>query len=231
MGAIPVMSRQLDDEYEITQLIPVHEESDGQKGSHETIKKLVGDLPEQAALKMRMSVMEAIVDTIIEDEMNDTPGITEADLKQKVNLMLDKAVALNIVPAMIKDRVSPIIAEQLRRHDPRMTLLSKSCNRITDAFVRMEEDTVISKVLDESPADTGFDITEDVVKHSGDSAQIDGSVPTEVKASVRFLAISAVNSRKATAIASKRFVGPMLGDMLYKLRNHLPENFKKKYQI
>lgn len=228
-----VMTKTLGDEYETTQLNPAYADSEDGKASHEKIKKLVGDIPEQSSLKMRMAVLEAVIDEVIEDVVAVNDGVvSEERIQEEISPVIEKAMVLHLVPSSIKQRIPYLIAAHLKRYDPKIALQEKAARFLTGSMIKMsEEDTVVSEVLDDKAADTGYDITEEVVEHKGDSISVDGSVPTVVEDSMRFLAASTVNQRKATVLVSRYVSGPILEDTLNKLKNHLPESFKKKYNL
>lgn len=93
-------------------------------------------------------------------------------------------------------------------------------------------DTIGTDNVDNSPADEGVDIEKEVIEPSGDSVQdTTNAVPHMMRNSMRYLAASAVNVRKATALVSRECTGVLLSQMLHDLRNTLPKSFKRKYGI
>ena len=56
-------------------------------------------------------------------------------------------------------------------------------------------------------------------------------MPSVVEKSMRLLAASTVNTRKATAMVSRNCSGVLLDETLNALKNHLPEKFKQKYRL
>lgn len=293
--------RQLDDEYETTQLNPKYADPKGPKkdkeSSAENIEKLVDKIPEKDQLRLRIATCEAIVDDIIANNIEQNDGNADVEvIEEEIKPVVEKAVALHIVPRQMMDKIRPMIAKHLRLRDPMVALHAKVAHYLTDSVIRMEEeDCVISEVLDDKPADTGFDIQEETVtptKPSVDSwkprkkwsmeedekkeeddkkndeekkddessssddndesskdddkeekdtkeektddkedVKVDADLPKQVEDSMRFLAASAVNHRKATALVSRKIGGVMLVNCLYALRNCLPESYKRKYRM
>lgn len=230
-----VVARNLDDEYELNQLNPVYSKTKQGEASQKEAKALLDDIPEKASMEMRLAAMEAIVEDIVEDvaEEHRGDGTVDAEAHAAVDPMIDKAVTLHLIPEVFKKRVPYIIAKHLKIHDPMYALLSRTAHYITDAVVKMEDDkAVVDEVIGEKTADIGADITEETVVREGDNAQDeDGSTPTVVNHTCRYLARSAVNHRKSTALMCKRIAGPMLSRTLYELRNQLPQRFKDKYKL
>lgn len=285
-------TRHLDDEYETKQLNPKYGDSKKDEASSERIEDLTKKLPEKDSIKIRCATCEAIVDDMIETCIEQNDG--DADVKvieDAIEPVVEKAIALYIIPASFKNQLPKMISKHLRRRDPMVALHAKAAHYITDAMVRMEEDDcIISEVLDDKPADTGFDIQEETVepKHTNpvdfwkprkpkleedstyekkeddpgedvsasedtpstteetldtedspeikedtpkEDVQVDADLPKPVEDSMRFLAASAVNHRKATALVSRKLTGVMLTNILYQLRHHLPDFYKKKYGI
>ena len=228
-----IATKTLADDYEAEQLNPAWTKTGDGKASHEKIKDVLKAMPEESSLRMRVAVCEAVIEEVLEDMIDESDGeINSEQLMAVVSPIVDKAVTLHLVPASLKNRVPYLVAKYLKRVDPRMALLQKAAFAVTDAMVTMsDDDTIVSEVLDDEPADTGFDIQEEIVVPSGDSVNVEGTVPTVVEQSMRMLAVSAVNTRKATALVSRTCAGVMLDETLNALRHHLPENFKQKYRL
>lgn len=228
-----ITTRKIEDEYEAEQLNPSWSKTKNGEASHEQIENLLKAMPEETNVKMRLAVFEVVLDDVIDDAIDEADGkVDEKELMALISPIAEKAVTLHLAPSLLITRLPHLVAKRYRRIDPRVALLAKAAMAVTDAVVTMkEEDTVVSDVLDDDAADIGFDVTEETVEPSGDTINVDGSVPTVVEQSMRLLAAGAVNARKATALVSRTCSGVMLGDALHQLRNHLPEKFLKKYGI
>lgn len=343
MKAKMATTRKLDDEYEVQQLNPAYADTKEGSASHEKIKDLVKKVPEKDSVRMRMAIFEAIADDIIEEKIEENDGQVDVpQIEEEINPVVDKAIALYLVPPTAKKHIARLIATKLKRKDPLIALHAKAAHFLTDSVVKMEEDDcIVSEVLDDKPADTGFDIKEETVEPSGTSpttakwnrlfranrmcdqadidsgkildkplksdgydieeetpvrkgtspttqrwsnkwrfedtedtetaqpedtsvqpedttsedlkntidetdakvedvveseassgdVQVDAELPAPAEAAVRFLAASAVNHRKATALVSRKISGVMLVETLFQLRNCLPEKYKRKYGI
>lgn len=224
------MVKKIHDEYEASQLNPIYSKNKEEE-SFEQIEDLTDKLPEQAALKLRIASLEAVADQIIEDAIEEQgEELDTTALSEELETLFAKGADLHLVPRMARRRINELIANHLRRIDPRITLMEKAAHFSTAALVRMEEeDTVVEKVLDTDPADTGFDITEEVVERNDPEIEVDAATPAPVEATLRYHAASTVNHRKSTAIVTRKIAASFMNDTLYRLRNHLPERFKKKY--
>ena len=234
-----LVTKHLDDDYETKQLVPVWGKIRGKDPdpSQEKIEKLTDDVPESVHIKMRLATFEAIADDIVADTIAERPDVAEDEIVEELEPVIKTAVDHSEVPEQLaRNIVKDIIAKHYRVKDPMMALLEKTANHIANKFVRMEEGTTediqVDKVLDTDPADVGADIVNDTVEHTGDNIQTtDTAVPTVVEAIIRNQAVSKVNNRISTMLAMRFFAGPQLRRMLYTLRHHLPERFKKKYNI
>ena len=107
--------------------------------------------------------------------------------------------------------------------------------RMLNGRVVMEEveadEPVVEQALDSDKADEGVDVTKEVIEPEGDTAQTDGTTPTIVDESMKYLAVSAVNHQKATAAVARNISSRLLVNMLHELRYVLPAKFKAKYSI
>lgn len=260
MNAKSVMVRKLDDEYEINQLVPIYSKNDGRKKdtdpSQEQIEKLDDKLPATAATKMRMAILEAIVDQVVQDEVADAVEKgeypDEDQIQDKVAPIVEGAEAIHMIPPFPQRRLNELIAKHLRVHDPLYSLVDKAAHFCAGAMSSVMEDAVTASELtpqdldtvpadieksdeyggpDTSPADTGVNINVEVVKPEDSEITVDEDVPEKQATAMRYLTASAINHRKATAIMSHRISGALLADTLYQLRYRLPESFKRKYRL
>ena len=98
-----IVTRQLDDEYELAQLNPVYSQTaDGQAEAQSQSKKL-DEMPETVNMKFRKAVFEAIVDDLVETKIEQ---IEEQQLAQNPNtdeqpLVVDaKEVEAEVAPVV-----------------------------------------------------------------------------------------------------------------------------------
>ena len=115
--------------------------------SHEEIIKVVGSMPEESCMRARIATFEAIVDEVIEQAVSpdiENPAehvVTTTDVAEVVDPIVDKAVALHIVPPAIKKRIPSLIAKHLKTKDPRTALLAKVAHFVMEAETDCPEST------------------------------------------------------------------------------------------
>ena len=181
-----IVTRQLDDEYELAQLNPVYSQTaDGQAEAQSQSKKL-DEMPETVNMKFRKAVFEAIVDDLVETKIeqieeqqlaqnpntDEQPIVVDAkEVEAEVAPVVDKAIAMHKVPSSMRNKIPAMIAKHLRTRNPYYGLLSKVARFAAEEVVSVQEDTATAD-LDTKPADTGVNIaTEEPVVPTGDSAQ------------------------------------------------------------
>ena len=141
------LSTEICDEYEAEQLNPVYTETAEGDASHEEIIKVVGSMPEESCMRARIATFEAIVDEVIEQAISpeiENPAehiVTTTEVAEVVDPIVDKAIALHIVPAAIKKRIPSLIAKRLKRCDPRTALLAKVAHFVMEAETDCPEST------------------------------------------------------------------------------------------
>lgn len=239
--------RKLDDEYEVSQLNPVYSKTKEGEASQEQVEKMLDKLPEKESLKARIAIFEAVVDDVIDEviEEKEEGVATSGDVYAEVEPVVEKAIALHIVPAGVKRNIQQLIANKLKQHSALIDLHEKAAHFLAASMTELPEDEcVVEEVLDEKPFKGGVE-TEDpeqVCVPEGDNEQeakdhatptvnTDDTMPKPVDEALKFLSASSVAHRKATALVSKRISGVMLSQTLKALRHHLPAKFKAKYGI
>lgn len=141
------LSTEICDEYEAEQLNPVYTETTEGDASHEKIIKVVGSMPEESCMRARIATFEAIVDEVIEQAVSpeiENPAehvVTTTEVAEVVDPIVDKAIALHIVPAAIKKRIPSLIAKHLKTKDPRTALLAKVAHFVMEAETDCPEST------------------------------------------------------------------------------------------
>lgn len=164
------LSNELCDEYEAEQLNPVYTETSEGDASHEEIIKVVGSMPEESCMRARIATFEAIVDEVIEQAVSpdiENPAehvVTTTDVAEVVDPIVDKAVALHIVPPAIKKRIPSLIAKHLKTKDPRTALLAKVAHFVMEAETDCPESTsenivVPTEAPEAAPVDTPVEDT------------------------------------------------------------------------
>lgn len=132
------LSVQLCDDYEASQLNPVYADTPEGAAQHDAAVTEIKDMPEKDNMRARIAVFEAIIDTVVEDELKDATSPEDEsprteDVAQTAEEITDKAVAMHLIPYNFKSRIPGIVARHLRRSDPRVQLLAKAAHFVMDA--------------------------------------------------------------------------------------------------
>lgn len=176
------VTRQLDDEYELSQLNPVYQRG-GEKETQAQVKAQA-KLPETIAMRYRRAVLEAVIDDVIETkieqaeeekataaEAGEAPEeVTPAEVEDAVNPVVDTAVALHLVPSSLKRKIPEMVRSHFRTHNPLFSLMEKAAEYAAEELVDIpENETVIEAagVVEDKPADVGTDINTDTVERQG----------------------------------------------------------------
>ena len=250
--------KHLDDEYEVEQLNPVWATNPktGKEYSHQDISDEVKKLKENTSLRLRIATMEAIIDQVVEDKIEEDPDATSTEIEAEVEPIVDKAVELALVPSAVKNLIAPAIIRHRRRRDPRMELMAKCAIFMTQTMTRMEEDKV---TIDETNSDANEDVQAGIAEEIKDATSpntehpstecpieaqekglkdipedeisVESPLPKPAEAAMKQLAASTITSRKATARVIKNIAGAVSAHMFHELRYCLPEKFKEKYGI
>ena len=190
------------------------------------------DLPVDVQQAMRLSVFETIVDEEITEIINENDGVINEDtIQADLEPVLNKAALLNKIPKHIAQRmVSRLVAKRFRAENEYVAFLSKLTHKLVDDMATVDEDEVIvDEVVEGTEPKESSSVAEEIVSDSPDSIVVDEDVPVDAAVSMRFLGASALNHRKATALAIKRAGSPVLR-MVYKdMKNCIPRRVKNKY--
>lgn len=135
------LATRLCDDYTVEQMNPVETVPTKEgEAEHVTTIEQINELPEQAVAQMRVAVFEAIVDDIIEDTLTtEQVENREKAVEDKVAPIVDKAVALHIVPASVKQNVTALLAKHFKQVDPRKALLAKAAHFVMEAQTDVSE--------------------------------------------------------------------------------------------
>lgn len=228
------------------------------KYSSDDIAKAAEKINEGSSLRLRVSFMEAVIDQVVEDTIEENPEATTDEIHEEVDPIIEKAVDLALVPSQVKNMVGTAINRHRKKRDPRMVFLEKCATFMTQSMTRMEEDqtTIDDETLDDSEtmetetviedlkdsvspetehpttgdavtADTTEEIEKEEVKP--EDVEVEAPLPVPAEASMKFLASSTVNTRKAKALVIRNIAGAMSGYMFNELKYCLPEKFQRKY--
>lgn len=158
MNLRTVMTRDISDEYELEQLVPVYSKTDKRRKdidpSQDQTENLTDKLSASAELKLRCAVFEAIVDEIVEDkieeavEENSYPDT--AEIEQEVEPVVEAAETLRLIPRFPKGRLQTIIASHLKfSKSPMYHLASKSAHFCAGVMADVDEpDLTAGEVVD-----------------------------------------------------------------------------------
>lgn len=170
MNLRTVMTREISDEYELEQLVPVYSKNDGRRKdiepSQDQTEKLTDKLSASAELKLRCAVFEAIIDEIVEDkieeavEENNYPDTHE--IEQEVQPVVEAAETLRLIPRFPKNRLQAIVASHLKyATSPMYHLASKSAHFCAGVMADIDkEDLTAGEVVAEGNTTEG-EIRED----------------------------------------------------------------------
>lgn len=247
LRVMATMVRHLEDDYEVEQLNPVYAKNPrtGEDYSSDDIVKAAESLKENASLRLRVAFMEAVIDTVVEDAIEENPEITTEEIHEEIDPAIEKAVNLALIPSQVKNMVDTCIIRHRKKRDPHMVLLEKCAIFMTQSMTYMEEEkTVINDDVQEGvagevqdatcpetehPAEGGTVTTIDSATVEPEEVEIKEELPVPAEASMRMLAASTVNARKARALVIRNIAGTMSSYMLHELKYCLPEKFLKKY--
>lgn len=106
-------------------------------------KDIVDALPEKECMKARIAVFEAIIDEVAEDtieekEAESNAPVTENEVEEAVEPIVDKAVALGIVPSSVRNRVSKLIHSKFVTTKTRASLLAKAAHMVAEAVTETD---------------------------------------------------------------------------------------------
>lgn len=233
-------TRELEDDYEEKQLNPVRSNTHRDLPYPENESGSESNIPEVTEMKLRVAALEAIVDEILEDaeehadEKVDPTIPPQEEAIQKAEEVAETAIELRLVPSSFRTNLKKLLARRMRIPNRRIRLLKKAALFATDEAVEVDtidETPTIDNVVDTNPADDGINTADETIEYSGDSAQVDGSVPTTMGRAMKMLAVSAINQRRATACLSRQYTSRVTEKMLHELRYALPDEFKRRYEI
>jgi hypothetical protein len=134
------LATRLCDDYTVEQMNPEAPVTEGTDPERVTTIEQINEMPEQVVAQMRVAVFEAIVDDIIEDTLT-TEQVEDREkaVEDKVAPIVDKAVALHIVPASVKKNINELLAKHFKKVDPRKALLAKAAHFVMEAQTEVEE--------------------------------------------------------------------------------------------
>ena len=144
---------------------------------------VIDAMPEKECMKARIAVFEAIVDEVAEDAIDEKEAesdepVTENDVEEVVEPIVDKAVALAIVPGSIRRRVANLIHRKVVTHKTRASLLAKAAHMVAEAVTETDYNAGADDI--DTPIDETVDIQGEIKDATSekDEAPNSGTVPT-----------------------------------------------------
>ena len=144
---------------------------------------IVNALPEKECMKARIAVFEAIVDEVVEDtidekEVESDAPVTENEIEEVVEPIVDKAVALGIVPSSVHRKVSNLVHAKLISRKTRASLLAKAAHMVAEAVTETDYNAGADNI--DNPINETVNINNEIKDATSekDDAPNDGKSPT-----------------------------------------------------
>ena len=146
-------------------------------------KDIVDSLPEKECLKARIAVFEAIIDEVAEDtieekEAESNAPVTENEVEEAVEPIVDKAVALGIVPSSVRRNVYNLIHSKFVTSKTRASLLAKAAHMVAEAVTETDYNAGADNI--DTPIDETVNIDGEIKDATSekDEAPNSGTSPT-----------------------------------------------------
>lgn len=144
---------------------------------------VIDSMPEKQCMKARIKVFEAIIDEVAEDTIDEKEAesndpVTVSDVEEVVEPIVDKAVALAIVPNSVRRTVSSLIHDKVVSHKTRASLLAKAAHMVAEAVTDTDYNAGADGI--DTPIDNTVDIGGEIKDATSeeDEAPNDGTSPT-----------------------------------------------------
>ena len=144
---------------------------------------IVNALPEKECMKARIAVFEAIVDEVVEDtidekEVESDAPVKESEIEEVVEPIVDKAVALGIVPSSVHRKVSNLVHAKLISRKTRASLLAKAAHMVAEAVTETDYNAGADSI--DTPINETVNINNEIKDATSeqDDAPNDGKSPT-----------------------------------------------------
>ena len=146
-------------------------------------KDIVDSLPEKECLKARIAVFEAIIDEVAEDTIDEKEAesdapVTENEVEEVVEPIVDKAVALGIVPSSVRRNVYNLIHSKFVTSKTRASLLAKAAHMVAEAVTETDYNAGADNI--DTPIDETVNIDGEIKDATSekDEAPNSGTSPT-----------------------------------------------------
>lgn len=144
---------------------------------------VIDSMPEKQCMKARIKVFEAIIDEVAEDTIDEKEAesndpVTVSDVEEVVEPIVDKAVALAIVPNSVRRTVSSLIRDKVVSHKTRSSLLAKAAHMVAEAVTDTDYNAGADGI--DTPIDNTVNIGGEIKDATSeeDEAPNDGTTPT-----------------------------------------------------
>ena len=143
---------------------------------------IINALPEKECMKARIAVFEAIVDEVVEDtidekEVESDAPVTENEVEEVIEPIVDKAVALGIVPSSVRRKVSNLVHTKLISRKTRASLLAKAAHMVAEAVTETDYNAGADNI--DTPIDETVNINQEIKDATSekDEAPNEGTAP------------------------------------------------------
>ena len=144
---------------------------------------VIDAMPEKECMKARIAVFEAIVDEVAEDVIDEKAAesdapVTENDVEETVEPIVDKAVALAIVPSSVRRRIANLVHRKVVTRKNRASLLAKAAHMVAEAVTETDYNAGADEI--DTPIDETVDIQGELKDATSekDEAPNTGTAPT-----------------------------------------------------
>lgn len=144
---------------------------------------VINALPEKECMKARIAVFEAIVDEVAEDTIDEKEAesdapVTENEVEEVIEPIVDKAVALGIVPSSVRRKVSNLVHTKLISRKTRASLLAKAAHMVAEAVTETDYNAGADNI--DNPIDETVNIDGEIKDATSekDEAPNEGKSPT-----------------------------------------------------
>lgn len=146
-------------------------------------KDVVDALPEKECMKARIAVFEAIIDEVAEDTIDEKEAesnapVTENEVEEAVEPIVDKAVALGIVPSSVRNKVSKLIHSKFVTTKTRASLLAKAAHMVAEAVTETDYNAGADNI--DTPIDETVNIGGEIKDATSEESEApnSGTAPT-----------------------------------------------------
>ena len=144
---------------------------------------VIDAMPEKECMKARIAVFEAIVDEVAEDTIDEKEAesdapVTENEVEEAVEPIVDKAVALALVPGSVRRRIANLVHRKVVTHKTRSSLLAKAAHMVAEAVTETDYNAGADNI--DTPIDETVDIGGEIKDATSEESEApnSGTAPT-----------------------------------------------------